>query len=126
MQVRYLLSSFNSAVDRQAITALSYALLLSQILSYDDHPPGKLMMVFSKLSRGCDVYLGYDKYMDRRLRMNIPEGQKVLILVDQIAGEFPGNDPAENTFIRHVPTPSIRLQRLMTSAPAPDNLLGPG
>ena len=48
------------------------------------------------------VSLGDDDYMQGRLRVDVPKGQAVLILVDDIRGDLAAKDLAEDRIVVHV------------------------
>ena len=45
-----------------------------------------------------DDFLGYDEDVRRGLGLDVAEGQTVVVLIDDVGGNFAANDFAENGF----------------------------
>ena len=69
---------------------------------------------------GSDVLFRDQKHMRRSLRIEIAEGENLVVLVDLIAGDLPGRDLAENTI--HV-SPHPAHAALDKAQAAQENLL---
>ena len=68
-----------------------------------DRGGGGLRVAFEDVAH---VLFRHDEHVYRRLRVDVPEGKHVFILVHLVAGNLPGDDLAEDA-VHNVHLPSI-------------------
>ena len=59
------------------------------------HDPEDVVVRRSQVVERRDVPSGDDEQMKRRLRVDVLEGDHVLVVVDEMAGDLPSDDLAE-------------------------------
>ena len=65
------------------------------------HPANKLFVLRLKEGRSGNMFFGDDQKMDRRLRCDIPEGQDVIIFIELVHRDIPGNYFTKKTVCVH-------------------------
>ena len=120
MKMAYHLSPFGAAVQHQPVAPLPDSLFLCQPCGQDYRAPHEFLLLVSKICQGGDVGFGYDKNVFGCQRVDVPEGQEVIILMNDIAWYLAGNDAAKKAFLRHAQPPNT------FGSPNPFTLVLPG
>ena len=85
------------AIHRHA-EAFRATLLLRQALSGEEDMPGELLVIgLAEVVQGRDVLLGNDQKVHGRLRGDVMEGHDLIVLVEHLGRNVPGDDLAEQT-----------------------------
>ena len=96
MQVGHYLSAFPAAVDNHPVTAFSEATVPCQFIGDVRHPPDEGRFGFGKMIKRFYVFFGDDKQVGGCCRVNITEGNQLIILVKKITGYISGYYLAKN------------------------------
>jgi hypothetical protein len=86
VKMRHQLSPFRAAIYNQAIASAGYTLFLCQILGYDDNASGEYLLLIGKFSRRYDMVLRYNEHVCGCSGQDIPESQKIFILIHYVGG----------------------------------------
>jgi hypothetical protein len=62
-----------------------------------DHGCHKRSVLARELVNAPDMLLGHDEHVDRGMGVDVPEGKKSIVLMKDISGFFPCDDPAKKT-----------------------------
>jgi len=107
MKVGNLLSSIAPGIDDQAIATLRQTLLLSDATRGQEQVPEQLQ-IFGLCPLDTHEFLaGDDQEMGRRLGINIPDGDAVLVLVHTLGGDLPLDDAGEEGGLGQGQTPPV-------------------
>src|SRR5215470_19896984 len=101
------LTSFGPSVAGEPVAALSVAEALSEQPGHAHAVPGHSLVARLQAGDGVDVALGDDEEVDGRLRVEVLEGEHVVILVLDLRGTLPRNDSTEDTAGGHVLLPVV-------------------
>jgi hypothetical protein len=87
------LLTVGSGVNDQTIAILFQSLSLSV---FRDSPKyGGLDVTVLQLGKPADMHFWYKQYVDRGLRIHIPKGNHIFILINNVAGNSTINDSAK-------------------------------
>ena len=92
----HLLPPFPATVYYQAVSLFGYPFLSGQLMSYVNQMGRKLTLPWAELSQGGYVGFGYYQKMCRSLGLDVPYGDDLVILVDNIGWYLASYDAAEN------------------------------
>ncbi len=79
-------------VDHGPVTLLQDLFLLRHYLPHVEQMPEELGVLSGDQSQALNMPTRDDQYVHGRLRMEVPEGQGVVIFVDNITGDLPLGD----------------------------------
>src|SRR5262249_44948495 len=96
VEVIHDLAALRPAVEREAISARGEPPALSDPLRNQDQPAHERSVLRRERHHGLDVPLRDDQEVDRRLRVDVREGEDLLVLVLEGSGTSAGNDVAED------------------------------
>ena len=96
MQMGHHLVGIGARVYHQAIAALGHALAPRQLGGQEDAAAHQLLVLRAQFGQGRDVRFGYDEDMFGRLRIDIPDGDDILILVHNLGRYLASGDAAED------------------------------
>ena len=98
MQVHHALTTVYTAVVDNAeaiLKALRLCDLCDRLKTFRN-----VYRVFAvDIQSAGDMLLRHDEDMDGRLRIDIAEGEYIVVLIDFAAGDLPGKDRAKNTIV---------------------------
>jgi hypothetical protein len=63
------------------------------------HRPYEPVVVRSEVVQRADVATGDDQYVQRRLRVDVPDGDELVVLVNESGGNLPADNPAEEAIV---------------------------
>lgn len=96
MEMIYLLATIPITIDDQSITTLGDALLLCDFPGRQKHTSGGSLIVIRQIVHGGYLLVRHDQDMNRRKRVDIPEGGHQIILVDDCRRDFAADYLREN------------------------------
>jgi hypothetical protein len=102
MDVEYRLPGVCSSVDDEPVAGLSDAFLIGQVAGNGKQVPNQGFIIQCNVINRSDMLLGHDQDMGGSGGIDIPESRSLLILVDNIARDFPSHDFTENTASVHI------------------------
>ena len=108
MHVKHCLASGHVGVDHRAVTILSDSLDARNLRGDKDEPSKEESIC--RLVKRCDVPFGNHQHMCWGLRVDVAKRNAVVGFVDDVDGDIPSNDPAEETFVAHLAIPLARVQ----------------
>lgn len=111
MEVRDHLAAIGAGIDDQAIASLAEALLLGQGGSAKEEPAQQSCLLPAGLGNAGDMLPGDDQNMGRRPRMNVPKGNNIRVLIDDVARSLAAGDLAEDAATSCYPRPPILRRR---------------
>jgi hypothetical protein len=92
VQMKYFLAAIAIAVDQQAITVLSNALILGDPGSDGEQVTNKLFVISRQIVDRWNLFIGYDQYVDWRLGLNVFKRCYLVILIDNVCRNFALNN----------------------------------
>jgi hypothetical protein len=102
VQVVHDLTTLRARVAGDTIATLPVAQALGEEPSHPDTVPDDGLVLRLHARNGLDVALGDDEQVDRRLRIEVLEGDHLLIVIFDISRAFSGDDTAEDAAWDHV------------------------
>lgn len=123
MKVRNTLSAIRPGVGHQPKAAVGDALLRSQTRRRDPdamHQPG---VGLGDLAQGRQVMPRDDQEMDGSLRVDILNGNEVIVLIDPLGGNLAGDDPAKETVGHFGTLRTVTLRTVRSSFRFPPALI---
>jgi len=99
MQMKDDLPGTLPVVDVDSEGVVGQALLARDLASDEEEVPQQDTVLNVGVAEPRDVSLGDDDYMQGRLRVDVPKGQAVLILVDDIRRDLAAKDLAEDRIV---------------------------
>jgi hypothetical protein len=103
VQVVHNLTTLRSRIARDTIAALPVTETLREEPGNPDAVPNEGLVRRLDARDGLDVALGDDEQVDRRLRIEILEGEHLFVLKFDLGRAFSGDDAAEYAAWGHVP-----------------------
>src|SRR5208282_987288 len=103
MQMRHSLAGVGTAIDDNPIPIVQIP-LGGQLLYHHQQMPGQRSIAFGQIGQRRNLLLGNDQDVNGRLRINVFESQAAVILVNNLGGNFPVDNPFENRlahFLKH-------------------------
>jgi hypothetical protein len=97
VQVRNALLCVRSAVDDAAKPAIPNAFLLRHACHDTRQPPEQGLILLGGVGETSHVLARDNQYVDGRLRIDVAEADRVVILVDDLRRNVPARDTAEET-----------------------------
>ena len=79
MQVKNHLSATFFHVEKQFVAGLRYALFSSHCFGHHDQLSDNAVVRFSQVIDTANVALGYDQDVDRRVRLDVPENNHLIV-----------------------------------------------
>ena len=95
MKVKHGLTGIGSLIDGEAIPALGNALFGGDGVGGGEHGGEHLAVCGRELCRACDVLVGDDEDVDRRLRVDVPKRSDYIVTINDLAWYFVADDFAE-------------------------------
>jgi hypothetical protein len=86
MEMEHGLPRISAGVRDDSVAGLRQSLLLRNIRTGHEEPSQEVAVLITAILHCCHMRFGDDERMDRRLRVNIVEGQRVLVLVHDFGG----------------------------------------
>jgi hypothetical protein len=99
MDMKNGLTGVPAIVDDHAIAGLIKAFLLRKCLRHKEQVSNQLPVILPDAVNIGEVFFRHDEDMDRRLRIEVLEGNSKLILVDHFRGDLLFDDPAEDAVL---------------------------
>lgn len=99
--MRDLTARLRSRVNGDPIAALSNTFLARHLGGDFQEPSSGVPLRGAEGGERLDVLSGDDQHVHRSARMNVSERHDLLVLVDELAWQFPTNNPAEDTGFGH-------------------------
>src|SRR6266508_2997596 len=97
------LTALRPGIAREAISALAVARALRQESRHAHAMPHDRLVASLEPRDRLDVPLGNDQQVDRRLGVEVLEGEDQVVLVFDVGRAFPGSDAAEGAAVAHRP-----------------------
>jgi len=110
MEMKHRLAALVIAVQHQAEAPLGDALLSGDAVRHQEEVPKEPIITLARLKDRREVAAGNDQDVDGGLRVNVLEGHRFFVLVDDLGGMFPLGDLAEETGLHAQPSPLISTQ----------------
>ena len=102
MNVEHRLPAFAVAVHDQTIPGRIYATLNGQPFRAANQRTEQTRLLFWYIVHSCDVLLGNNENVRRRLRADVVEREHVIVLVDDVTRNFASGELAEQAVAGHV------------------------
>ena len=99
MDMMYRLPRFLAAVDYQAVAPLGYSMLFGNLIGYRNHVPDEWHVGLTNVANRGDMFPGDDQQVDGCYRIDIAEGDGIVILVNDVRWQFTGDNLAENAVV---------------------------
>lgn len=84
-----------TVVDDHPVTVLIQSLFGSYRLGNKEQMTDEFTVRDNETMNVCNMFFRHDERMDRRLRINIHKGHRLLVLVNDLCGYFLLDDPAK-------------------------------
>ena len=97
-----LLTGFGARVYHQPVTTCGDPLAPRQLACHKDHVSHECPVVDCYLGKRGDVCFGHDEDMDMRLRIDVAKRDDLIILIQDVSGDFAAYDAAEDTVCIHL------------------------
>src|SRR5687768_6054099 len=97
VDVKHRLSRLRVAIEHGPIARPIVALVFRNLRGGAHHGADQRVVIGIQVVERRDVLLGHHERVQRRLRIDIGEGQQPVVFVDFRGRDFSGNDPAEQT-----------------------------
>lgn len=101
MEVWHLLPRLGAGVDHQPVASVGDVLGLGQLVGDMNHMSEEMLLFGGDVSGGEYVSLGHDEHVRRCLRVDIADGDNVVILVEDVARYLSGDDATEYAVLFH-------------------------
>ena len=102
MKVGNQLTGMGSCVYRQAVAAFSDPLRSRQLVRHMYHVPQQSLLIGVHLGKRWDMGFRNDKQVGWRLWPDVADGEHLVILVEDVALNFAGDNSAEDTVFGHL------------------------
>ena len=100
------------AIDDEAVAARRNAFLLGYVPCHQQHTPDKFgVRIINIIDRG-DSLIRHDEDVNGCQWVYIAKSGDPIVAIDDIGGDFPGNDARKKSSARSHVHPSIHIQRL--------------
>jgi len=110
MQVKHFLPGVSPVVDHQPVAALGDALFAGNLGCDNEHTPQRRFVFRGRVVDGGDGLIGDDQDVNGRLGVDVSESRHLVILVNDVGGDFAFDDFAENGFVGHNISPCCVLR----------------
>jgi len=100
MKVGHCLASVVAMIDDEPVSGASDAKFFPETGRDDEEMTEELLVSWLDVRYAGDWLDRHDEQMHGRLRLNIPEGEAILITVDDIGRDFARDDPAKERRLR--------------------------
>ena len=107
MEMKHRLAALMIAVQHQAEAPLGDAHLSGDAVRHQEEVPKESIITLTRLKDRREVAAGNDQDVDWSLWVNVLEGHRFFVLVDDLGGMLPARDPTKETGGAHVPTSAI-------------------
>lgn len=97
VKVRHLLTGLWPRVYHHPVALLRDPLPLCQLIGDMDQVSQELLLVGADLGQGWNVGFGHDQEVDWCRGVDIAEGDSLIILINDIAGNLTSDDATEDT-----------------------------
>ena len=104
MHVVNALAGLRPSVENQPIAVSHNLPLVGDAIRDGDQPGHKFMVLGPEVVDGGNMLLWNDQDVGWRDRLNILEGDHLVIAIDLASGYLTGEDLAEETVLRHAPS----------------------
>lgn len=101
MQVKNALSNTLAVVHNKP-KGILHAFLAGHLVGSQNQVPEQGLVFFTSIDNPGDGFSGDDQDVHRGLGVRITKGHTLVIFVDDIGGNFPGDDPAKNCLVHGV------------------------
>jgi hypothetical protein len=98
------LSPIVATVDNGAVS-VPQALLLGQLSGHDKQVPDEVLVLRIQIVERRDGLVGHDEDVRRCFRIDVPKGDALIILVENVGVDLPVDDFLENGFLGHEADP---------------------
>ena len=92
MQVRHRLARIGAIVEHQAKTVFGEPELLRHFRGFDEKMSQHLVIVRMRFGEARNRFLGNDQDVNGRLRLDVVEGDDLVVFVDNVGGYFARDD----------------------------------
>lgn len=101
MQVGDFFASVRAVVDDGAESGFSKTFLLGNFTRCEEKVAERGLIIGFCFRDPHDEFLWYDQQVNGRLRIDVPEAQAELILIDDVCGDFAVDDFLEKCLFSH-------------------------
>ena len=109
MEVGDYLTGMGPCVYHQAVATFGNPLRSGQLVGHMYHVPQQPLLLSVHLDKRWDMGFRNDKQVGWRLRSAVADGDDLIILVEDVALDFAGDNSAEDTVFGHL-TPFLPLK----------------
>jgi len=117
VKVKDDLPAFAVAVQHQAKAPLGDALLSGDAVRHQEEVPEEPIITLARFKDRREVAAGNDQDVDGGLRVNVLEGHRFFVLVDDLGGMLPARDLTKETGLHAEPSPLISTHQMQCHCP---------
>ena len=110
VEVKDDLPAFAVAVQYQAEAPLGDTLLSGDAVRHQEEVPKESIITLACIKERREMPAGNNQDVDRRLRVDVLEGHRFFVLVDDLGGMLPLGDLTKETGLHAQPSPLISTQ----------------
>src|SRR6185437_12901094 len=99
VNMKHSLTGVGVGVDHGPIAARLYPFLSRYLGGHESHATDKRRV--ANVGQRSYMLPRHDQHVDRCLRVDVPEGDAMLVLRDELRGNVPAHDSTEETVVSH-------------------------